>query len=574
MYQSGWAKRDIAITPRGYAMQGYGNWHQKDRGQNTPLCARALYLAAANAPGLIFCCLDLGYITHAMRQAVTASLSTAMGPDFDEDRLCLTCTHTHSGPGGCSHDVMYNLVTPGFVPEYLAAITAAATDAILAAWRGATPATLTLSAARFPQTTEVAWNRSLAAYNRNPDVTPRRPTETHLALDRAMRVLTLARDGQPQALLSLFGVHATCIGRTNQLYDADNKGYAATATEAALIAQGAANPVAIFAQATAGDVSPHFHGPGQTARRAAITGDAEYAYAAANGATQSGLALSALTAPTTDITGPIDAILTFVDFTTLTADPAFANGAQNAVTSEPCHGVGFFAGTPVDGPGLPSPLAWLFTKLANRQKRQRLANLDSFTPAEQTYYRRLYAAQGVKPILQESGRKLILGHPLGGGAIPDFLDPTVAETKRQARAGAMRRSAMVPTVLPLQILILGDLALICCPGEFTTNAGARLRETVAAHLTPRGVAQVLLATYCNDYMGYVTTYEEYQQQAYEGGHTIFGQWTLAAFQTQFAALADAMCKPADQRAHDQTTRPAPAPPEELALRTAEVARAG
>ena len=75
-------------------------------------------------------------------------------------------------------------------------------------------------------------------------------------------------------------------------------------------------------------------------------------------------------------------------------------------------------------------------------------------------------------------------------------------------------------------------------------AGARLRAGVAERLAPRGVSRVLLCTYCNDYMGYVTTFEEYQEQAYEGGHTIFGQWTLAAFQTKFAELADELCKPA------------------------------
>ncbi|MCB1658819.1 MAG: neutral/alkaline non-lysosomal ceramidase N-terminal domain-containing protein, partial [Pseudomonadales bacterium] len=73
--------------------------------------------------------------------------------------------------------------------------------------------------------------------------------------------------------------------------------------------------------------------------------------------------------------------------------------------------------------------------------------------------------------------------------------------------------------------------------------------------------------YCNDYMGYVTTYEEYQQQAYEGGHTIYGQWTLAAFQTCFAKLAEQFALPADQRQYDQHTQPLPAPVHELALRT-------
>lgn len=572
MYHSGWARREIAITPRGFGMQGYGNWHQKDCGHRTKLFARALYLAQDQQPGLIFCCLDTGYVTLAMRQGVCGALAAGMGSAFDEERFCLTCTHTHSGPGGCTHDVMYNLVTPGFVPEYLDAIVAAASAAILEAWRGARPCTLARARGSFAPAVPVAWNRSLAAYNRNPDVTRRAADETHLAIDREMQLLVLTQAGQAQAILSLFGVHATCIGRDNRLFDADNKGYAACAAEAALAAAGAEAPVAIFAQATAGDVSPHYHGPGQRARRLAIRGEAEFAYAQANGEMQAARALDLLAAPREEISGAIDAALTYVDFTSLTADPGFAGGHAEAVTSEPAHGVAFFQGTPVDGPGLPKALAWLLARMARRLRRRHLRGLAAMDPADQAYYRRLYAAQGVKDVLQESGRKRMLGAPLGGDLIPDFIDPAVAETKRQARAGAMVESAMVPSVLPLQILIIGTLAILCCPGEFTTMAGARLRASTQARLRPRGITQVLLSTYCNDYMGYVTTFEEYQQQAYEGGHTIFGQWTLAAFQTCFAALADQLCRPVAARAHDRTTRPRPAPPAELALRTAPPAR--
>jgi neutral ceramidase len=207
-------------------------------------------------------------------------------------------------------------------------------------------------------------------------------------------------------------------------------------------------------------------------------------------------------------------------------------------------------------------------KIAGRIRRHRLRGTDATNP-ERAYYRRLYDSQGPKAVMQEAGRKLLLGQTLDRIAVPDFIDPAVAEIKRQARSGAMRDSAMVPTILPLQILIIGTLAVICAPGEFTTMAGARLRETVAGRLRGRGVTNVLLCTYCNEYMGYVTTYEEYQQQAYEGGHTIFGQWTLAAFQTRFAALAEELCKTAAQRTHDRVLRPAPVSTEALALRTAK-----
>ncbi|MDQ8037670.1 MAG: neutral/alkaline non-lysosomal ceramidase N-terminal domain-containing protein, partial [Pedobacter sp.] len=151
--------------------------------------------------------------------------------------------------------------------------------------------------------------------------------------------------------------------------------------------------------------------------------------------------------------------------------------------------------------------------------------------------------------------------------LPDFADPLVKELKRQAKLGATKKSALVPTVLPLQIVRIGTLALICCPGEFTTTAGARLVQTAQEILAEHGVQDVLICTYCNEYMGYVTTCEEYQEQAYEGGHTMYGQWTLAAFQTRFAELARELGKEETERRHDRSTRPPPVPIDELKIRS-------
>ncbi|MGH8455715.1 MAG: neutral/alkaline non-lysosomal ceramidase N-terminal domain-containing protein [Stenotrophobium sp.] len=568
MYQIGWSKQEVRVSANGYAMQGYGMWHHRVRGQQSPLFARAFFLRDEKKQSVIFCCLDLGYVTYAMRAGVCERLRGRMGADFNEAALVLTCTHTHSGPGGCTHDVLYNVVTPGFVPENLEKIVEAAMAAIVQAWQNAAPAELGLAEGAFDDETPVAWNRSLRAYNRNLDVKPRREAETHLALNRRMQLLSVRRGGELRALLSLFGVHATCVGNSLHNYDGDNKGYAAAHAESVLKKSGAQEAVAIFAQATAGDVSPHFHGPGQLARRRRIKGQAEYDYAERNGRYQSERALSLLEEKREEkISGDIDAIFSYIDFTGIKADPQFANGDQDACTSEPCHGVSFFVGTPVDGLGMPRALASAARVIARALKKYRHKNIGRYTQEEQTYYRRLYAAQGPKAILLEAGRKRILGQKLDKLALPGFADPTVKELKRQARIGAIAKSAMVPTVLPLQIIVIGQIALVCCPGEFTTTAGQRLRQVAEERLRARGIRHVLLCTYCNDYMGYVTTREEYQEQAYEGGHTIFGQWTLAAFQTCFARLADELLKDDADRGHDRVTRPKSAPADELALRT-------
>lgn len=569
MVEAGWARRVIDITPQGHAMHGYGQPQHRATGVRSPLHARTVVMkevlkeAATPQAGkaLVFCCLDLGYVTHAMRAESVSRLQTALGAGFDEACFVLTCTHTHSGPGGCSHDVLYNLVTPGFQPGHLAAVVEAIVASVQEAWQSAAPAALSLSTGAFADTIPVAWNRSLAAWNRNPEVTRHVEQDCHLAMDREMQVLTITRDGQPRALISLFGVHATCLGNTLNRHDGDNKGYAALQTEAALGGEGA---VAIFAQGTAGDISPHYHGPGQQARRDAIQGEEEYRYAEANGSHQSRLALALAAAPQPlTLDGPIDGVLTYVDFTAVQADPVFAGGKPDARTTEPCHGLSFFAGTPVDGHGMPPPLLPPLRLATRALKAWRLGRFSS----DREHYRQLYRAQGPKDILIESGRKLALGRPLTRLGLPDAVDPLVAEINRQAAAGAMTRSALVPTVLPLQIVRLGPLAVVCCPGEFTTTAGQRLREVVRQSLAGTSITQVLICTYCNDYMGYVTTFEEYQEQAYEGGHTVFGQWTLAAFQTRFRALADTFAQPPAERRHDTRLRPTPAPADELALRS-------
>jgi neutral ceramidase len=568
MYRAGWSRQEIDIVPQGYAMFGYGMPQHRARGRRTPLFARAIFIADEQDRALLFCCLDLGCVTQAMRAGVVAALRAQLGDGFDEATLVLTATHTHSGPGGCAHEALYNMPTPGFVPAHLEKVVAASVAALLAARASAAPTEVGLAQGRFGDEVPVAWNRSIAAWNRNPDVTRRADTETHLALNRDMQLLSLRRHGQPLALLSLFGVHATCLGSHLHQHDGDNKGYAAAQAEQALAAEGADDAVAIFAQATAGDVSPHYQGPGDIARRRRIRGEAEYAYAAQNGRHQSEQALALLAAAREEkIAGGIDAVLSYVDFTAIHADARYADGNAEAWTSEPCHGVAFARGTRVDGPGLPGLLAAGAAKLAAALKRKRLGDNSGLPATEQAHYRRLYAAQGEKDILIEAGRKLILGRALDKLPVPGFADPLVKELKRQMRAGALARSPFVPTVLPLQIVAVGQLALVCCPGEFTTTAGARLIATVKAQLQERGIHHVLICTYCNDYMGYVTTPQEYREQCYEGGHTLFGQWTLAAFQTRFAALAAELQKPAGQRRHDTVTRPDPVPTDELARRS-------
>ena len=563
MYQVGWDKQEIKIKAQGYAMFGFGNWHHRAYEARTALYARSFSILEQHNR-LIICCLDLGCITYAMRSQAVARLQQLLGASFDENQFMLMATHTHSAPGGCGHEALYAMPTPGFVPEHLNAVVEAIVSSVQTAIHNEQDTEIFLTTQRFANETPVAWNRSIKSYNRNPDVTLYSEHDTHLALNREMQLIGFYREQKLQSFISLFGVHATCLGNKLRAHDGDNKGYAAAFAEQALAAQGIQNPVTIFAQASAGDVSPHFHGPNEHKIRKSIKGEKEYLYAQQNGRYQTELALAAFEQQSLhQVAGPIDAVLTYVDMSQVNVPAEFAFGQADAKTSSPCHGASFFGGVPIDGPGVATPILKSMQVVAEQFRKLKIINPSA---ADYSYYQQLYASQGPKKIIMETGAKRILGQPIG--TVPGIFDPLIAEMNRQVKAGAIIDSPMVATVVPFQMIRLGSIILVCGPGEFTTVSGQRVLNTVQQVLAANAdLEQVWLCSYSNDYMGYVTTFEEYQEQAYEGGHTLFGQWTLAACQTQFKHLAEQLLLPKPQRSVDDRTRPAVIPVDELAKRS-------
>ena len=73
------------------------------------------------------------------------------------------------------------------------------------------------------------------------------------------------------------------------------------------------------------------------------------------------------------------------------------------------------------------------------------------------------------------------------------------------------------------------------PGEFTTMAGRRMRETIrktVEEVSDGTNTKVVVAGLSNTYTHYITTFEEYQKQRYEAASTIYGPHTLQAYQQQ------------------------------------------
>ncbi len=99
-------------------------------------------------------------------------------------------------------------------------------------------------------------------------------------------------------------------------------------------------------------------------------------------------------------------------------------------------------------------------------------------------------------------------------------------------------------VLPLQLFQWGNFVMIGAPGEFTTMAGRRLRDTVKQAFSDAGKdvskLTVSIAGLSNSYSHYITTYEEFQVQRYAGASTLYGPHTLSAYQQEFYKLAFAL----------------------------------
>lgn len=547
-------------------MLGYGALHNLATHALSDLYVRSLVLRNDQGAWLAFANAEICFVTQAIQQEVIRRLQAA-APELGESKVVLCAQHTHSAPGGYSHYMFYNVTVPDFQPDVFEAIVSAFVTSLLAAREALQPGDLDYAAMPFPEDEDVGFNRSLKAYNRNPENQPFNPDQTHLAIDRNMYLLRArAADGQTLAVLNFFGCHSTSIGPDNQGISADNKGYAALELEQAFLRQGEP-AICIFAQASAGDVSPNFYGEGKNWPRGKFDSDEDSARF--NGRLQARHAQRILKqgefAPLGET---LDAELIFADLSSTPCDPEFCGGETGRRSAPAAHGIAFLQGTAVDGRGISKAFAQTLTPICKLQMSRRLKRLQQESQAEFEAARLDYQMQEPKIVAIETGRQRFLGFEnLGAVSIPEQLDPLIAELQRLHRQQAIREHSWTPQILPVQIVRIGHLALTVFPGELTTTAARRLRAAVAPALARAGVSEVVACTYANAYFGYSTTPEEYDLQNYEGGHTVFGRWTLPAFQTHYRRLAEAMALPPAERRIDRSLRPPVFSQAELARRT-------
>jgi neutral ceramidase len=569
MIHTGHAKVEIKAFRKGIGMLGYGRYFNTMEGVLSPIYCRAVtFWDSESNRKLFYVNAELCFITHGVKREVIKRLKEKDPQGgYEDENMLLSAQHTHSGPGGYAYHPFYNFPVPGFRPYIFNAIVEAFVEAIYQSNQNLSPSKLYFHSGEFEPDIDVAFNRSLKAYNQNPEVIKRSKSETHLALERKMDLLRIDDlHGSPKAQINWFGVHTTSLGNRVNLLSGDNKGFASQFFEEDL----GGNFHAIFAQQIAGDVSPNLHGKRKNGWKKKGPHQSDIDNAKFNGRLQYYKAKEIWEAsPDKEIIqDTIDYILAYVDMSNVKVDPYFANGRTDAETDSACHGTAFFSGTPVDGPGMPQGVKQ-FAEFCSNVIKYGEYFLSLFRDEKyRNWVRKKYKVQGRKHIVFETGRGVAFGtRNMKMFFIPGFFDAGIAEMKRQHRRGALRELPWTPHIVPLQIVRIGQLALAAFPGEISTVGGQRLRNMLLKELEPIGIKHVIISSYSNNYMGYCVTYEEYQVQCYEGGHTVFGQWTHAAFMTKFRELAREMLKPIEHRIIDRSVQPHTFSEKEMALRT-------
>ena len=133
-----------------------------------------------------------------------------------------------------------------------------------------------------------------------------------------------------------------------------------------------------------------------------------------------------------------------------------------------------------------------------------------------------------------------LGGSEDGASI--FHEPGSTEGKRLPKDAADpvhgRKIRAAPGIVheatpEVHLIRVGDRVLLGDAGRAERRDGPPPRGGRGRRTCRPGVKEPVVIGLANDYMGYLTTPEEYEMQHYEGGHTVFGIYTSILAKNSF-----------------------------------------
>ncbi len=566
-YLIGFGKADITFAPKDLGLFGFGVYDQrleKEGDFTSKIYSRVISIKEPESGKQIFLLhADLGAIFMPLRRGLVRKIRALLIPDFDDAALMMTASHTHCAASGMSDYPLYMMSAPGYNPELIEFTVDGMYESIEQAFNAQTKMTIELKEGFFEPEIPVAFNRALKSHNKNPEIqTKFKRNETHLALNRNMPLLSFKdQNGNNRGFINWFGVHPIEMLGDHNFIDGASKGYAASFAEDKM----KENDIAIFAQSSAGDVmTTDLHNPKSFEKEMqTILDDPHYdchksslKQAKWNGKIQAekALKIQALNEGIT-VQGEIDFELIYVDLTNVKVDKKYANGFEDAKTTSPCWGAPFLSGSFSWHDGNFNRLLLSSFALVNKS----VFYLRSpFLKSETRLKRKaLYQSQEPKKIVINGSEKSTFGLKYENytkKVFPRFfydsiasMDPSIKEVTRQLKLEALNEHSILPEILPIQIVRIGNIAIAGIPTEITTIAYNRLQKTILDVLKTDGIDEVFISSYANEYAGYTTTIEEYVEQRYEAGHTLYGKHQLGAFQTEFTKLALEFCKTKKER---------------------------
>lgn len=495
---------DVTGPAAQLGMMGMACIDQKTEGLESRLFARSFIVVdRLSNKRIVVLCADLWSCTQALKIDVVSRLGRIYGNDvYTLDNVLICGTHTHSGPGGYSHYALYNMTILGFDQQNFECIASGMVESIKRAHDNLSPGGICINRGALE---DCGRNRSPIAYENNPAAERNQyPTNT----DNEMLLIKFVKsDGKAVGCLNWYAIHPTNRGNKNTLISSDNKGCASYLFEKDMRTDILAKEtfVAAFANSNCGDVSGNVsYGVPDLVH--------DFVHMEEFGNKQYTRAKELFNSASEQLTGGIDYRHTHVDLSNVHID-----GTTNR-TYPAALGASMFAGSSEDS-----------TSEFGIQEGIRATSSGDYPP------------EARKPLLEAIS---LLSGLLSGFQFPGLLDDEMKKGHGNKpivfAQGLSRPFPLSPEVLPLQILRIGNLILTAIPGEITTMAGRRLRETVLKILDNPELKYLALATYANAYAGYITTKEEYDMQHYEGASTHFGPYTLQAYEQEFCTLAKAM----------------------------------
>lgn len=477
---AGVAVRDITPPP-GMPKAGYSTMGAIGDGFRTRLKARAFYLQDNQGDSAAIIQLDLTAGSLLLQHAVAERL--AKTTPIDAGNLILTATHTHSGPGNYFSNDFYNKHTSNtkwLEPNYFEFLVNELTLAVEVAYQERKPAKLSTGR-------KDIWgfnrNRSINAWARN-QVAPASENPELALINRAVNpALYMIRiDGQdssgnykPMGAISTFSVHAVALPAPETLFNGDIFAYMQRDLEWNIQTSYQTEwPIAHgIATGTQGDMNPHLP----------WSGDLMFGHVESNWPQASKLG-KGVAAEAWELFQALESELRD-DLDLKMATREINIRRQNTIGEvEICE-------APAVGNALSS---------GAQERRTPFVAALPFLKA---------GSWGAKQIWPDEERCQGNKRILGFSTFQPLVEPTDS----------------FPDKTLFMLLQVGDLAMVPLPFEISNTAGSQIAAGIKSAYQEQNssLKHVAITSNANGYLGYSVTTAEYEQQEYEGGHTLYGK---------------------------------------------------